>query len=72
MITCYLDSQDYSTLTDPKTLTADRIQVREALANFARKGTVQFVFSATVVSEGVAVSPDAAHLAERKAEILSS
>lgn len=71
MITCYLDSQDYSTLTDPKALTADRIRVRKALAKFAREGTVQFVFSAAAVSEGVAVSPDAVHLAERKAELLS-
>lgn len=70
MITCYLDSQDYSTLTDTKTLTADRIQVREALLSFAQKRKVQFVFSAAAVCEAVAVSPEATRLAELKAELL--
>lgn len=70
MITCYLDSQDYSTLTDTKTLTADRIQVREALLSFAQERKVQFVFSAAAVCEAVAVSPEATHLAELKAELL--
>lgn len=70
MITCYLDSQDYSTLTDTKTLSADRIQVREALLSFAQKRKVQFVFSAAAVCEAVAVSPEATRLAELKAEFL--
>lgn len=71
MITCYLDSQDYSTLTDTKTLTADRVQIREALISFAREQKVQFVFSAAAVCEAVAVSPEATRLAELKAELLS-
>jgi hypothetical protein len=70
IITCYLDSQDYSTLTDPKTLTIDRKKLREELVEFAIEGKVQFLFSATSISENVAISPDAVHLAELKAEFL--
>lgn len=70
MITCYLDSQDYSTLTDSKTLTIDRIQTRESLLSLARERKVQFVFSAAAVSEVVSVSPGATRLAELKAELL--
>lgn len=71
MITCYLDSQDYSTLTDPRTLTADHMEVRAALIKLARECKVQFVFSAAAVCEAVAVSPDASRLAELRAELLS-
>lgn len=70
MITCYLDSQDYSTLTDAKTLTADRIHIRKALLDFARERKVRFVFSAAAVSEAVAITPESTHLAELKAELL--
>lgn len=70
IITCYLDSQDYSTLTDPKTLTTDRKRIREELVKFAIEGKVHFLFSATAISENVAISPDAAHLSEFKAEFL--
>lgn len=71
MITCYLDSQDYSVLTDPKTLTADRVQMRNALCRFAQERKVQFVFSATSVCEGVSLTPESSHLSELKAELLS-
>jgi hypothetical protein len=71
MITCYLDSQDYSTLTDPKTLNPERLELRKALTDFARDGRVRFVFSAAAVCEAVAISPEASHLAELKAELLS-
>lgn len=65
-----LDSQDYSTLTDPKTLTAERVQLREALSEFPQAGTVAFVFSGAEVNEAVAISSDATRLAELKAEVL--
>ncbi len=71
MITCYLDSQDYSTLTDPHSGTPDRREITEALLYFARSKQVRFAFSATAVCEAVALTPDAAHLAELKAELLS-
>ena len=71
MITCYLDSQDYSALTDPKLGTPDRREIAEALLHFARSKQVRFAFSAAAVCEAVALTPDAAHLAELKADLLS-
>lgn len=70
MLICYLDSQDYSTLTDPKTVTAENVRIRDALLSYARTGQVGFAFSAAVVSEAVPLTPNAAHLAELKAEFL--
>lgn len=71
MITCYLDSQDYSVLTDPKAVSAERIGIRDDLLALARSKQVTFAFSATAISEVVALAPDAVHLAELKAEFLS-
>lgn len=71
MITCYLDSQDYSALTDPKLETPDRREIADALLHFARSKQVRFAFSAAAVCEAVALTPDAAHLAELKADLLS-
>lgn len=71
MITCYLDSQDYSALTDSKLTAPDRLKIREALLHFARSKQVRFAFSAAAVCEAVALTPDAARLAESKAELLS-
>jgi hypothetical protein len=59
-------------LTDPKTLNDDRLRIREELREFASSGRVRFVFSAAIVSESVPMSADAAHLAERRADFLSS
>ena len=70
MITCYLDSQDYSSLTDPRARTADRIEIRNTLHELARSKRVTFSVSATAVCEGVVLTPNAAHLAELKAEFL--
>ena len=49
MITCYLDSQDYSVLTDPKQNSFDRRKIKEALLHFSRSKQVQFAFSAAAV-----------------------
>lgn len=68
---CYLDSQDYSTLTDPRLDTPDRRRIKDALLELAKSNKVMFVFSATAVCEVVALSPDATKLAEAKAELLS-
>lgn len=70
MITCYLDSQDYSTLTDTRTLTPERIEIREALRALAQEGKVQFVFSAAAVCEVLPISADVTRLAELKADLL--
>lgn len=71
MITCYLDSQDYSVLTDPKQNSFDRRKIKEALLHLSRSKQVQFAFSAAAVCESVALTADAAHLAELKAGLLS-
>lgn len=71
MITCYLDSQDYSTLTDPKRDTADHRKIKDALLHLARSKQVRFAFSSIAVCESVALTADAAHLAELKAGLLS-
>lgn len=71
MITCYLDSQDYSTLTDPRTSTTVHKDIRSALVRLARANEVRFVYSAAAVCEAVPTSPDTVDLAELKAELLS-
>jgi len=71
MITCYLDEQDYSALTDPKRESVEQRQLRDDLLKLARSGSVTFVFSAAAISEAVALTPDAAVFAELRAELLS-
>ncbi|MCZ8218805.1 MAG: hypothetical protein O9337_05240 [Acidovorax sp.] len=71
MITCYLDSQDYSALTDPKLDAPERRQITDALRELARSKQVRFFFSAAAISEAVPLQPDAAYLAELKADFLS-
>ncbi|MGE3432628.1 MAG: hypothetical protein AB7I22_16625 [Ramlibacter sp.] len=71
MITCYLDSQDYSSLTDPQKLTPELIALKRSLFEMADSGKVQFVFSAAAVCESVALTPEANFLAELKADFLS-
>jgi hypothetical protein len=70
MITCYLDSQDYSTLSDPKGWTSEKSQIRDALLNFAKEELVKFVFSAAAIAEAAPILPDTSKLAELKAELL--
>lgn len=71
MISCYLDSQDYSALTDPKLQNLDRDQIKDDLLHLARSNQVRFAFSAAAVSESVSLTADATHLAELKADFLS-
>ena len=71
MITVYLDSQDYSTLTDPKQLTPALLGLREQLKDYAKSGRGQFVFSGIVVSEVTPLTLDAGSLATAKADLLS-
>jgi hypothetical protein len=70
MITCYLDSQDYSSLTDPKLDAPDRREIRNALIHLAHTHQVRFVFSAAAISEIVALTPDSSHLSELRADLL--
>jgi hypothetical protein len=70
MITCYLDSQDYSSLTDPKLDTPDSREIRNALIHLAHSHQVRFVFSAAAISEVVPLTPDSSHLSELRADLL--
>lgn len=71
MITVYLDSQDYSNLTDPKQLTPALNATRDSLLAYARAGTVRFLFSSVAICEFVPLSSESVHLAAKKAEFLS-
>lgn len=71
MITCYLDSQDYSVLTDPKQDDPALSKIKDTLLHLARSRQVRFAFSAAAVSESTALTADATHLAELKVELLS-
>lgn len=70
MITVYLDSQDYSTLTDPRKLTPELKVLRDRLLAYSRSESVQFVFSSVVVCEAVPLTPDSVTLAGQKADFL--
>lgn len=70
MITCYLDSLDYSTLTDPRRDTAEIREIKDTLTHLAVSNQVRFVFSATTISESAPLAANATHLAELRAELL--
>lgn len=70
MITVYLDSLDYSTLTDQKQLTPALNTVRDRLLAHSRSGLVRFVFSSVVVCEAVPLTPESVTLAAHKADFL--
>lgn len=71
MITCYLDSQDYSSLTDPKLDNPENRRIKDTLLHLARTKQVCFAFSAAAVCESAPLTADATHLAELKGEFLS-
>lgn len=71
MITCYLDSQDYSTLSDPRVDSAELRRTKDDLLFLARSKQVMFAFSEIAVCEAVPVSEGSVHLAELKADLLS-
>lgn len=70
MITVYLDSLDYSTLTDKKQLTPELNAVRDSLLAYSRSRLVRFVFSGVIVCEAVPLTPDSVTLAAQKADFL--
>ncbi len=71
MITCYLDSQDYSTLTDPKRQSDAIAQTRTTLLALSTQQQVRFVFSAAAVSEATPLDPTCSFLGEFRGELLS-
>jgi hypothetical protein len=70
MLAIYLDSQDYSALSEPQ-LTPELGNVKNALLNMAEAGEVRFVFSALVVCEAVPTGSHAVQFAIRRGDFLS-
>ena len=69
-ITVYLDSQDYSRMSDVRTRTPELDQVRDVLQRHATTGKVKFVFSAAIISEMTPLDAQHASIASRKADLL--
>lgn len=70
MLSVYLDSQDYSTLSG-EALTAEQAQIKEALLGMAAAGEVRFVFSGVVVCEAVPTGPHAVRYAIQRGDLLT-
>jgi hypothetical protein len=66
----YLDSSDFSTLSNPKTLTPEFCKILDQLKNFRNKGLVNFRFSSVHVSEVAPVLAKENLAAELRAELM--
>jgi hypothetical protein len=66
----YLDSSDFSNLSNPKTVTPALTTLLEQLKNFSYEGHVNFRFSAVHVCEVAPVEPVANIAADMRAELI--
>src|SRR5450759_3315036 len=66
----YLDSNDFSLLSDPRRLDQTNIALRDELQGYADKSLVQFRFSMAHVCEAAPTGPHAQEAAERRAELI--
>lgn len=66
----YLDSSDFSVLSDPRRQNAGVVGVREALLNFARKREAQFRLSMAHVCEAAPAQAGAEEAAIRRAALM--
>jgi hypothetical protein len=66
----YLDSSDYSTLSDPRRDTPEIARTREALRRFAATNQVQFVFSGVHLSEMAPLQTQFSPAATARADLL--
>lgn len=71
MISVYLDSQDYSTLSNP-VLSDDLQSIKEKLLNLAESGAVCFYFSSLIVSEASPSESAAIEHAIRRGDFLTA
>jgi hypothetical protein len=69
-ITVYLDSSDYSTLSDPRRRTDSLDQVRSGLQELAKSGLVHFAFSGAHLSEMAPLDAKFAPAATARADLL--
>ncbi|KAF1716112.1 hypothetical protein CSC75_19790 [Pseudoxanthomonas wuyuanensis] len=67
----YLDSSDYSVLSDPKRRSAENQSVLARLEDFKRDGRVRFVYSAAAICEMAPQDATHATCAEDRANLLS-
>ncbi|MTV39512.1 hypothetical protein [Duganella radicis] len=70
-IQVYLDSSDYSKLTDPRGVSDQLLSIKERLLSWSKSGEVTFRFSAAHIIEMSPVESKAEHAAEARAEFLS-
>lgn len=70
MITVYLDSQDYSALSEDL-LTPERAQIKDTLLDMAASGDVRFVFSSVVVCEAAPTGANAVKHAIQRGDFLT-
>jgi len=66
----YLDSNDFSLLSDPRRLDQTNIALRDELQGYADKSLAQFRFSMVRVCEAAPTGPRAQEAAERRAELI--
>ena len=66
----YLDSSDFSTLSDPARLDEKTIAVKNKLQSYADRSLVQFRFSIVHVSEAAPLGPSAQQAAERRSKVM--
>lgn len=66
----YLDSSDYSVLSDPKRITNDLSAVLQTLREFKERGVISIYFSGTLLSEMAPLHSEYADAAVRRANLL--
>ena len=64
----YLDSGDFSVLSDPSRLTTTNVDLRDSLLGYAASSLVEFRFSIVYVSETAPVDERSREAAERRAK----
>lgn len=70
MVVVYLDSSDYSVLSDPRRCTPETLGIRDTLLEFARSQRVRFAFSGAHVSEMAPIEPQYTPSAIGRAKLL--
>ena len=68
----YLDSSDYSVLSDPARANAQLMAIRDRLFNWAASGDVEFRFSAAHIVEMSPLKPAHSSAAKMRAEMLAA
>ena len=71
-ILVYLDSQDFSRLSDPRVQTGNLPSIREQLLDYASTRKATFVFSSPIISEMAPLSPQYTNHATMRAKFLSN